>query len=805
VTSTALQGVTLSFSPAAVADQTTTATGGYSVTLPVGVYKVTVTDSNFEEAELDLIVLAGQDQTFDIALDPNKPVIVDAGADLKGAAGANVQPTATNEILDGSTGATYLWKQKSGVPLTITGETTASPTITLASLADYKKELAKHAMEPDRFMIVGIAPMTAEETETAVFEVTVTTSSGSYKDTVNVVADLGIDWSTGIANVAVQTSVVMQAKEDTTAGYAWTLTGPTGSTAKLDEATSRWPIFVPDLPGTYKVTETKSGDTMDIIAGKWKGAISGLSATDGEPEAKDCTLCHNGTVAFKDKFDEWRLSGHAEIFSQNQNNPDNHWSTGCASCHGVGYNEGATNNGWDEQMAAESWKTPKGDVNNYKNMFTTAPKTASMGNIQCENCHGPNDSTAHGGSNVEKRVSLSSDVCGSCHGEPLRHARFQQWQESRHGSYDNAPQGAVEVRGASAGHCGRCHTANGFIEWTKQGTFDKRLQGAAGDATEAELTAMGLTENNVHPVTCVACHDPHNPGDTSGEPNTTTVRVMNNTGMLAAGFEAVGVGKGATCMVCHNTRNGKKGGTVTASSAPHYSAQADIMMGENAYFVQTGIRGKHSYIANTCTTCHMELTDPPKELSYNLSGTNHTFEASMKICSSCHGKYDGGTIKAANMAELEKLNHAMGEAAKTKLTGLGKIWIRAYDANTDLYSSSSSSSYNVALDFAANPIDHIGITHGHGQIELHFVMTNAMTITWSDATQTTTKEFGAQIAAVRLDNAGAAGGAVYSGSGNFWKAGWNLLLLEGDGSHGIHNPGFFLQVIANTMAQDLSN
>ncbi len=54
----------------------------------------------------------------------------------------------------------------------------------------------------------------------------------------------------------------------------------------------------------------------------------------------------------------------------------------------------------------------------------------------------------------------------------------------------------------------------------------------------------------------------------------------------------------------------------------------------------------------------MELTDPPEAWSYDLGGTNHSFEASSKICSECHGAFDGGTLRDtvdAQLKELEKL------------------------------------------------------------------------------------------------------------------------------------------------------
>ena len=102
------------------------------------------------------------------------------------------------------------------------------------------------------------------------------------------------------------------------------------------------------------------------------------------------------------------------------------------------------------------------------------PEAAQKANIQCENCHGPqvtegDDSPAHAlrGEAVGKpRLSLSSDLCGTCHGEPTRHARFQQWQVSGHGNYELA------IGEGDSGDCARCHTANGFLAWVPAQTDD---------------------------------------------------------------------------------------------------------------------------------------------------------------------------------------------------------------------------------------------------------------------------------------------------------------------------------------------
>ena len=101
------------------------------------------------------------------------------------------------------------------------------------------------------------------------------------------------------------------------------------------------------------------------------------------------------------------------------------------------------------------------------------------------------------------RVNLGSETCGSCHGEPARHGRFQQWQLSNHADYDLA-----RSRGASSGNCSRCHSGNGFIAWSKL-DFDPDQQ-----------VSVTWDQDTVVPQICAACHNPHDTGTTSGSDGT---------------------------------------------------------------------------------------------------------------------------------------------------------------------------------------------------------------------------------------------------------------------------------------------
>ncbi|MFH1484315.1 MAG: carboxypeptidase regulatory-like domain-containing protein, partial [Chloroflexota bacterium] len=677
--------------------------GKYSATLPIGTYTLAAKGDNFTAATMAVSLVAGQTVTKDVALKPVSPVAVSAGANQTSSPGATVTLAARAQPLDGSQVTAYKWTQTAGVPLTIRDADKATAVVTMGDLAAYKAELFKNLETPDRWEVQAINPHALTAARTATFKVTATSGSGSYSATVNVAVTLPWVVNPGLENVAVGVPVLVHGKAQL--AYAWSLTAPAGSKAAPDSLSEANPYFTPDVPGKYTLTEKNGGATINISAGNWVGAISGQDA-NGRPLAAACTTCHNDKIA-KDQFKDWKNSGHAEIFTQNIDNPAGHWSTNCASCHTVGYNPDVKNNGFDEAVAAEGWQVPPhGEKDMWTGLLTKYPKTAQLANIQCESCHGPQQSPAH--TQGAARVSLSSDVCGTCHGEPPSHGRFQQWEESGH-----ADMTLPTTRGSSA-HCGRCHSGQGFLAWIKQGDLTKQIQGKSGNATAAEMIALGAGPDTVQPVTCAVCHGPHALGSQSGEPNNVVLRIEGSTSMLPAGFKAAGVGRGALCMTCHNTRNAAHNdaaGDPPSYSAPHTAAQGDVLMGENAYFVGAGARSAHSYIKDTCATCHMELTPPPTEFSYQGAGTNHSFTASNAICGNCHGTFDGGTLQESVEAKLQELGTKMSDYLFKKLPA--QSYIKDYTPHQ--YGSRSYDVKSAAVAVDKTNIASLEPTEPHGQ------------------------------------------------------------------------------------------
>jgi hypothetical protein len=719
-----------------------------------------------------------------------QPVTVSVTVSGTATPGATVSATAAVEITDGSTLQSISWSQVEGAEAVLSGTTTDTVTIQLADEDAYRAYLFHVLAEPpigadqlppnvpvppgefpggvqDRFGLLGTNPFALEHAAAVMLEVEVVTTSGTYSGEGEVVTTLPWRSVSGIQNVALNVPVLLHGKDQ--ASYDWTLTAPAGSSAGLRGATTKTPEFTPDVAGKYdvKVTDEASGSqvTIPIYAGTWRGIIVGQDA-DGRPIPDEaCTTCHNGTFA-ADKFTPWAKTGHAEIFTQNVDTPNGHYGTGCITCHTVGYDPDAVNGGIDDnpdwQAFLDSNLLTHGDPDNWTQILAQFPDIAKQANIQCENCHGPQNTNAHSLGGV--RGTLSSEMCGVCHGEPARHGRYQQWQLSGHANYEVA-----RAEGTN-GTCAKCHSANGFLEWLPI------LMGEVPGDPDANIP-ITWTADEVHPQTCQTCHDPHAIGTTSSSADTNaTVRISGDSPMLMAGFVATDVGRGAICITCHNTRRGlRNDATFTradAARAPHLGAQGDVLMGQNAYFVEVGKRSFHSRVEDACVACHMEKTPPPADLSYQLGGTNHTFYASPTICSKCHSVVKAEDVQGPfeeKMAELKASIEASLLRLIQEQISLGKT--------VDLAGSGTITD--------ASTIASISFEESHGQ--------QGIAVTFTDSSVVGPVAMGSVKA---QSTVGGPAVALYNlADESLPKAGWNYSLLESDKSEGVHNPSWTAGVI----------
>lgn len=773
----------------------TSSTGAFSVSVPVGSYKLTLKRKFFDNAEASVNVQAAQLTTQNVEMSPTQPVGIEIKT-AEGEPGATVELKATVESLNGSSITSYFWKKSKGVDVSLANEGSDTVRVTLPDISAFKAALVKGLKAPDRFEVHGVNPHALEGAETVALSLTVSTDQGDHKAIGTVAAHLPFAATAGIQNVPVGVPVLLHGADQD--AYNWSLSGPGENT--LTEGNSQDPYFTPKEVGQYTVAESTSGKSLTIHAGNWVGAISAKGA-DGRPNADNCTMCHNGNTA-PDMFTPWRQSGHAEIFMNNINTSD-HYSKNRFQCHTVGYNPDVANGGFDDasdyDALIESKLVGSGAGYAYDTVLGSYPDAGKRTNIQCENCHGPNSTTLHGNGSTAtpdpERVSLSANVCGACHGEPARHGRFQQWEESSHGNFELAIS-----RGTSA-HCGRCHTAQGFLTWIEQGDLTKQVQGANGNASADEMKALGAGPDTAQPQTCVVCHDPHALGSKTGEPNDVKLRIEGDTAELPAGFQAKEVGRGALCMTCHNSRNGAHNDSnpPTNYSAPHAACQSDVLMGQNAYFVGVGVPSRHAYIEDTCVNCHMVQSNPPKEFSYNFGGTNHKFDADIAICTNCHGNKDTlGNIngKALQEAAEEKLSELASKMASYLLANLPSTF-HVKDYMPHEYNGKEYDVKSALITLSKNNVASLEATEPHGQqgffVNLKTAVDASYTPTGESAHTMSVTKLEVQLGDFYTDSAGKT--TAMKNTDNLVKAGWNYFLIHGGSGEGVHNPTFTFEVL----------
>jgi len=337
-----------------------------------------------------------------------------------------------------------------------------------------------------------------------------------------------------------------------------------------------------------------------------------------------------------------------------------------------------------------------------------------------------------------------------------------QWAKSKHAGRMRPVLEATADgrRGLTAAHCGRCHSEQGFLTWLPQ--LQKGNPGliAKPDGSPADipyLVSLGLSKFSVRPQTCTTCHQ----ADYS-------LRQAGTTPLLPAGFRAIGVGLGAQCMLCHNSRNGAITWNQTDPgrySAPHTASQADVIMGKNVFFLDYGnnfISPHASFTGDACVTCHMRFSKEP-----------HAFKAEVTVCTRCHGpdmnaaRVQGPTKTLIH--ELEAAIEARIMASRSRIRS-----IRVWDAKVYAYVDT--------ITVEPSAITKVELIEVAGQQGVTFTLASGRKVT-------------TQIGELR----DAQGRPSFPTSDPLVRAGWNYWLVEGDGSWGVHNPRFYRQVILTTL------
>jgi hypothetical protein len=213
----------------------------------------------------------------------------------------------------------------------------------------------------------------------------------------------------------------------------------------------------------------------------------------------------------------------------------------------------------------------------------------------------------------ESGGELAADAtqCFACHSDQnlTLVAAEEQWKGSKHASGDNIDRNHYNA--PYYGACERCHTNEGFLTTT-----------VGVEEEYSDFTAIG----------CFTCHEPHTKGNLD-------LRLSSAVTLL----DGTTYDKGSSnlCASCHQSRQDAREitGDVSLNQrwGPHYSNQADMLMGENGY-EYSGYEYDNSAHTNAtingCVDCHMSASadytlgghswgmyDEEKNL-YNLTGCN---------------------------------------------------------------------------------------------------------------------------------------------------------------------------------------
>ena len=392
----------------------------------------------------------------------------------------------------------------------------------------------------------------------------------------------------------------------------------------------------PDVAGQYTIkvaiVTLGSGSTnlsRTITAGTYLGAAT-------------CALCHSGGLIASNTYTPWSLTAHATAFSHAIDglNTD-HFSQNCIKCHAVGFdaNTNAANGGFDDIATQTGWVFPTTFTNG--NFAAMPAALRAVANVQCENCHGPGSQHAYSLGNPSLiTVTTASGDCAQCHDSLSHHYKTTEWNNSRHAMATKTPSGPTRI------NCVRCHTADGFAQF---------IDHAATGSTNTYVT------NTVYePITCAACHDPHD------ATNPHQLRSVNEF-TLPEGTTITNAGFGALCMQCHHSRNGSASNNIAnyklglptwaggSSFGVHDSTAGDMVEGVNGFTYGKLIPSStHSHVVkDVCVGCHMQPVASGEPGFTKVGG--HTFSMTysvitngvtnvvdkVNVCVSCHGPMEG--------------------------------------------------------------------------------------------------------------------------------------------------------------------
>jgi hypothetical protein len=400
------------------------------------------------------------------------------------------------------------------------------------------------------------------------------------------------------------------------------ITAPTGSAASLISYGTNSVMFLADSSGKYQITATITtavGVNTDT-ATLYASTYLGVGNFDGVAgTGLRCMACHTNA--------QGTTASMSAIFSK--------WSS---SMHAVSFKNKIT----------DSTQTHFG-ANCYK-----CHTTGSDHNIVVNN-NGFDDIASKLGWTIGTPNSLKWDTlksqysglvnmatigCESCHGAG-----------SSHSTTSGDRKGSIQITLSDA-TCDKCHDSaprypepdafrnsmHASTVWsssfaknitTTTYSLDNCIRCHDGNGFVAftkgvakDFSAYKLKDHTG--ITCATCHDQHGNGNLH---QLRTPPTGSDTLGNGVSYNGLG-GTGNICMNCHKARKNNVtmlNTTVSSTWGPHHTSQTDELLGENAaimYGDSAYANGMHKdVLADACVTCHMSATvDTSDHANYNTVG-----------------------------------------------------------------------------------------------------------------------------------------------------------------------------------------
>jgi formate-dependent nitrite reductase cytochrome c552 subunit len=306
--------------------------------------------------------------------------------------------------------------------------------------------------------------------------------------------------------------------------------------------------------------------------------------------------------------------------------------------------------------------------------FVDRATTDALAGVQCESCHGAGRDHVRDPlvDAVKPVVDISADVCGACH-QGSHHPNLEQWSDALHSQVNETVTDDLLDGGPTVNNCGICHSGDVFYRINVRGE------------TVPEDAFVGLAAEDLTPITCAVCHDPHARTGNAAAPNEgrdfqLRFRQVASPTPSNAIEDVTNPQRFNLCGQCHHDR----GRTwETTSRPPHHSNQANIYVGEMAIpdpetqepLVLSRV-SVHSLAAEQCATCHMYREDFQSEFAPAISGHNFAVNNAGCATSGCHPSSDAAiaaqaTLQAEIESRLDDILERLGNPAVWEYTSNG--------------------------------------------------------------------------------------------------------------------------------------